>query len=117
MTTNSDSAAVVLVTTVIDDRGKADAIARALVDARTVACVQISGAPVTSVYRWKGKVEAEEEWSVAAKTTAANAAAVVDQIRELHSYEVPEILVTPVLGGHGPYLEWVAAEVSATPSS
>jgi periplasmic divalent cation tolerance protein len=115
MTTNSESG-IVLVTTVIDDREKAETIARELVDGRAAACVQVGG-PVTSVYRWEGAVETASEWSVAAKTTAANAAAVVDQIRRLHSYDVPEILVTEVLGGHVPYLEWVAAETSATPSS
>lgn len=116
MTTNSESG-IVLVTTVIDDREAADRIARELVDARAAACVQISGSPVTSVYRWQGAVESAQEWSVAAKTTAANAELVVEQIRRLHSYEVPEILVTPVLGGHVPYLEWVAEQSSATPSS
>lgn len=106
---------MVLVTTVIDDREQAEAIARHLVDAHAAACVQISG-PVTSVYRWEGVVDSAQEWSVAAKTTAENAAAVISEIRRLHSYDVPEILVTPVLGGHAPYLAWVAAETSVRPS-
>ena len=115
MTTNPDPE-IVLVTTVTDDREAAERIARTLVEGRAAACVQVGG-PVTSVYRWQGAVDSAQEWSVAAKTTAANAAMVVAEIKRLHSYEVPEILVTPVLGGHGPYLEWVAEQSSATPTS
>ncbi len=110
-----------LVTTVIDDREVADRIARELVDARLAACVQLSPAPVTSVYRWPNEetgapeIQTGQEWTVTAKTTASRAPEAVDAIRATHTYDVPEILVTPVVGGYGPYLEWVAAESSATP--
>lgn len=115
MTTNPDPG-IAVVTTVIDDREAAERIARELVEGRFAACVQVGG-PVTSVYRWQGAVDSAQEWSMTAKTTAGNAAAVVDEIRRLHPYDVPEILVTPVLGGHVPYLEWVAAQTSVRPPS
>jgi periplasmic divalent cation tolerance protein len=122
MTTSPESA-IVLVTTVIDDREVADRIARELVGARLAACVQLSPAPVTSVYRWPNEetgepeIQSEQEWTVTAKTTASRALEAVDAIRSTHTYDVPEILVTPVIGGYGPYLDWVNSETSATPSS
>lgn len=103
------------VTTVIDDRGRAEGIARSVVEARAAACAQVSG-PVTSTYWWQGAVETAEEWAVVAKTTAERAAAAVEAIRAAHSYDVPEILVTPILAGHGDYLAWISAEV-ASPTS
>lgn len=101
---------IVLVSTVIDDRAQAERIARELVDARRAACVQVSAEPVTSVYRWEGAVETAQEWALTAKTTGAAADACVAAIVELHTYDTPEVLVTPVLGGHPAYLEWVATE-------
>lgn len=118
MTTSPESA-IVLVATVIDDREVAERIARELVGAHLAACVQLSPAPVTSVYRWPNEetgepeIQTEQEWAVTAKTTASRALEAVDAIRATHTYDVPEILVTPVVGGYGPYLDWVAAETSA----
>lgn len=102
---------VVVVTTVIDDRAAADRIAGELVAARVAACVQVSG-PVSSTYWWQGQVESAQEWTIAAKTPKERAGALVDAIVAAHSYDVPEVLVTDVLGGHTPYLEWVAAETA-----
>lgn len=103
----------VIVTTVIDDREAAERIARTLVESRLAACVQISGVPVTSVYRWDGEVETAAEFVVSAKTAAAAADAVVVAIVAAHTYEVPEVLVTPVLGGHPAYLAWVTENSAA----
>lgn len=107
---------VVVVTTVIDDRAAAERIARELVEARRAACTQVSAEPVTSVFRWKNEetneleVTTDREWVVTAKTTAAAADACVAAIVALHPYDTPEVLVTPVVGGHVAYLEWVASE-------
>lgn len=103
----AEPSSTVIVTTVIDDRDAAERIARGLVDARLAACAQVSAGPVTSVYRWRGEVESAQEYAVAAKTSAARADEVVAAIVAAHSYDTPEVLVTPVLGGHGPYLAWV----------
>ncbi|WP_244945275.1 divalent-cation tolerance protein CutA [Couchioplanes caeruleus] len=95
--------------TTIDSRGAADSLARQAVEARVAACAQVSG-PVTSTYWWEGKVEAAEEWRITFKTTTARYAALERHIREHHSYDVPEILCSPVTAGNPEYLEWLDAE-------
>jgi len=82
-------------------------IARALVEKRLAACVNIFGAPVTSVYRWKGKVETARERLLIIKTSAWKLARVEEEVRRLHSYETPEFLVVRVEGGAKGYLEWL----------
>jgi periplasmic divalent cation tolerance protein len=105
----------VTVTTTIDDRDKAEALARLAVSERLAACAQVSG-PVTSVYWWRGEVEDAAEFTVTFKTTVALAEALVTRLKAEHSYDVPEILVTAVLGGNPDYLEWVAAETTSPPA-
>jgi periplasmic divalent cation tolerance protein len=105
------AAPIVQVTTTVPTATAAAAVATALVDTGLAACVQVSG-PVRSRYRWQGAVEEADEWCCVAKTTAAAAPAAVAAIRAVHPYDVPEILVTPVVGGHDAYLAWVAAEVT-----
>ena len=86
---------------------EADQITQVLLDARLAACVQTIG-PITSRYVWNDSIETATEYLVLVKTTAGQADAAVAAIVEAHSYDVPEVLVTPVIGGHAPYLEWVA---------
>jgi periplasmic divalent cation tolerance protein len=61
-----------------------------------------------SRYRWRGEIEEAEEWQCLAKTEAALYPRVEEAIRELHSYEEPEILATPVLAGSRGYLKWIS---------
>ena len=82
---------------------------RALVERRAAACVNIL-APCTSVYRWKGTVETAEEVPLFAKTTRDRYDLPERVVRELHPYELPEIIPVPVGGGLPAYLDWVAAE-------
>ena len=89
-------------------REHAPVIARALVEDRLVACV--NSMPVRSVYRWHGEICDEEETLLIMKTREENAGAVVAAVKRLHSYDVPEIIVLPVLKGYAPYLDWVARE-------
>lgn len=103
------SADAVTVTTTIDDRSKAEELARGAVRARLAACAQIGG-PITSVYRWQGEVETAEEHSVTFKATAAGVGALVEHLRAEHPYDVPEIVVTPITGGNPDYLSWIADE-------
>ena len=102
--------AVVQVTTTAPDETVASSIAGALLDQRLAACVQVIG-PIRSRYRWEGRVEDATEWLCVAKTTDAVAAQVTAAIIAVHPYDVPEVLVSPVTGGHGAYLDWVATEV------
>ena len=67
--------------------------------------------PITSTFRWEGKIQTAEEWICVVKTPAACIALVEAAIRELHPYQVPEIVATPVVEGSQTYLEWLAGEV------
>ena len=90
---------------------EANRIAEALVQRRLAACVNVVG-PISSVYRWKEKVERAQEWLLIVKTTAGAADAVGGAIKELHSYEMPECVVLPIEGGSEAYLEWVGENVT-----
>ena len=104
--------AIQIITTT-SKRQEADKIAWALVERRLAACVQVLG-PISSTYRWQGDIETAEEWLCIAKTVQPNFAAVEKVIREMHSYEVPEILAVPVIEGSQPYLEWLVEQVSGS---
>ena len=86
-------------------------LARALVEARLAACVQISS-PMRSHYRWKGALESAEEVRLDVKTAAHRLDALVAAIRERHPYEVPEIVATPLARVDAPYAAWVRAETT-----
>jgi len=89
---------------------EAQKIARALVEGRVAACVNILP-EIRSVYRWKGAVEEASEWLLLIKTTQAQFERLRAEIARLHSYEVPEIVALPVAGGLEAYLDWIAASV------
>ena len=101
--------AAILVLTQLPDLASAQALARALVEARLAACVSV-GAPVESLYHWRGQIETATEVPVVVKTRAACYAEIEAAIRARHPYELPEILAVPVLDGFAPYLDWLAAE-------
>jgi periplasmic divalent cation tolerance protein len=100
------------VMTATDKREDAERIARLLVEMRLAGCVQIVG-PVTSIYRWKGKVETAGEWLCLIKSRAECYGAIEQAIRSLHTYETPEILALPVAAGSRDYFEWLRGEVTA----
>ncbi len=94
------------------DAKVAATIARALVDERLAACVNvISG--VRSIYRWQGDVEDDAEVLLLAKTRADRCAALAARVEALHPYELPEVVVLPVEGGSERYLDWILSESSA----
>jgi periplasmic divalent cation tolerance protein len=84
-------------------------LAQALVAERLAACVNIVG-PIRSVYRWRGKVEDGAEHLLIAKTRSDLVPRLGERVKDLHSYEVPEVLALPILYGWPPYLDWLAAE-------
>jgi len=88
----------------------AERIGRALVERGLAACVNIVPA-VTSIYRWKGKVEREEERLLLIKTRAERFPALREALVSLHPYEVPEVLALPIEDGHQPYLAWLDENV------
>ena len=92
------------------DADVAERLARTLVTERLAACANVVR-DVVSVYRWEGEVRRDSEALVILKTTAAALGSLESRAVELHPYDVPEVLAVPVLGGHGPYLDWIRAEV------
>lgn len=95
-------------------REEAETIAQGLLARRLAACVQVAG-PVTSMYHWQGKLETSQEWVCTIKSLRSHYPALEAAIRELHSYDVPEILATEVAAASRDYLEWLAAELSPPP--
>jgi periplasmic divalent cation tolerance protein len=88
---------------------EAPVIAKALVEERLAACVNITG--VTSVYRWKGDLCQDREQLLIIKTIRERVDAVISRIVALHSYELPEMIVLPITGGYLPYLQWLRDEI------
>ena len=87
-------------------------LARKLVEERLVACVNIVP-KVQSIYRWEGKIEDDEEALMLIKTTSKMIAPVSSRLKELHPYDVPEIISLEIKKGegNGDYLAWVEGEV------
>jgi periplasmic divalent cation tolerance protein len=77
------------------------------------ACVNL-GAPGLSIYMWQGEVEGAEEISLTIKTTWRQQSAVVKKLSEMHLYEVPEIIMLPVIGGSKAYIDWVKKQTNAS---
>lgn len=97
---------VVLVT--CESAKEARRVARALIERRLAACVNILGTPVQSIYHWKGKVESAKESLLFIKTSRQRFESLQDAVQELHSYEVPEIIALPVVKGSRDYLAWIS---------
>ncbi|MEU7888109.1 divalent-cation tolerance protein CutA [Microbispora bryophytorum] len=90
---------------------QASKICSAVVTKRLAACAQVIG-PITSTYWWAGEVRQAEEWLVLMKTTADRFEDLATCVRELHSYEVPEIVAVPIVLGTPDYLEWIRRETA-----
>ncbi len=99
----------ILVACAAGDIAAARQIATALVSERLAACVQML--PIESVYRWEGAIQQEPEVLLHIKTTMGRYKAVEALIKRLHSYELPEISVTPIVGGSEEYLHWIVESV------
>ena len=99
-----------VVLTTAGSREQAEKIASALVESEVAACVNIVG-PITSVYRWEGKVKSDPEFLLIIKTWDDAYERVEAAIRELHSYECPECIMLRVAKGSEQYLEWLESSV------
>lgn len=99
----------VAVATTTDDRDVAERIARAAIERRIGACARILAAD--SVYRWKGEIALAQEFVVEIKTSRERLAELEALILELHAYDLPEIVVHPIVGGSKAYLDWLSGEV------
>ena len=91
------------------DREEGHAIARHLVEARLAAGVQII--PIDSVYTWEGEVVEDQEWLLLAKTRRDRFDQIRAVVEEVHSYEVPPVLMIDIDAASRPYLDWIDASV------
>ncbi len=98
---------VILVTT--SSKEEARKLADALLEERLIACANIVEG-IRSLFRWQESVCNEEESLLILKTLACRLEEIQTRVEELHSYEVPEIIALPVIGGSEDYLDWVAQE-------
>jgi periplasmic divalent cation tolerance protein len=99
----------VVVLSAVGAQPDAERIARALVEQRLAACVNVVPG-VMSIYRWKGAVEQEGEVLLVIKTIGERVEQLKARLLQLHPYELPEVVVIPIGGGHGAYLEWIAEQ-------
>ena len=100
-----------VVITNMPDRAAAVQLAQTLIERRLAACVNVL-AECTSVYRWAGKVESAAETPVLIKTRSALYPEIETAIRDLHPYELPEIIAVPISYGLTEYLDWVSRETT-----
>lgn len=84
-------------------------IGKALVEEKLAACANIVPR-IRSIYRWKGEIHDEQEFLILIKTRTSHFPALRDRVRQLHSYEVPEIVAFPITRGLPDYLNWVVDE-------
>lgn len=99
---------VLLITTATAE--EAQRISRALVEQRKAACVNIVPG-VSSLFWWQGKLDSTEESLLIVKTKASLLSEIVTLVKEIHSYDIPEIIALPIVGGNQDYLEWIQKEV------
>jgi periplasmic divalent cation tolerance protein len=97
------------VVTTTESTEAADTLAAGIVEARLGACVHIIG-PITSVYRWEGRIARDQEWRLVVKTAADRLTALIEHIRANHSYDVPQVVATEIVAGSAEYLNWVRME-------
>jgi periplasmic divalent cation tolerance protein len=101
---------ILVLTTLPED--EAEPFARTLLEERLAACVNVH-APMTSLYWWKGSIERDVESQLVIKTTRARLEALAARFAELHSYELPELVVVPVAWGSKDYVDWVKSSIES----
>jgi len=89
---------------------EAEHLAHALVAEMLAACVNVVPG-VISVYRWEGEIQHDQEWLLIAKTEREALDNLVERVQALHSYDVPEIIALPLVGGSEAYLGWITGQV------
>ncbi len=102
----------IVVMTTTGSRDEADKIAGELVERNLAACAQVVG-PIRSVFRWEGVVEHKQEWLCLLKSARQFYPQLEAALRELHSYDVPEVIALPVVDGCSDYLHWIHASLAA----
>ncbi|RLE69516.1 MAG: divalent-cation tolerance protein CutA [Thermoprotei archaeon] len=92
--------------TTIDSKVRAETLAKTLLEKRIAGCIQIIG-PITSIYWWNNKIEREKEWILLIKSREKNYKEIERTIKEIHPYQIPEIIAVPIISGSRNYLNWL----------
>ena len=92
--------------TTIDSKVRAETLAKTLLEKRIAGCIQIIG-PITSIYWWNNKIEREKEWILLIKSREKNYKKIERTIKEIHPYQIPEIIAVPIISGSRNYLNWL----------
>jgi periplasmic divalent cation tolerance protein len=100
---------IVQLTTTVDSKSRAIQLAETMVTERLAACAQVQG-PIESVYRWQEKIDGATEWYCHFKTTKLLVERLRTRVVKLHPYDLPEVIVVPIVDGHPPYMDWVESE-------
>lgn len=108
MSDQTEQYGVILVTA--PSQQEAEMIAETLIGAKLAACATIL--PVQSVYTWQGEVHNDQEWQLLIKSKLSRFEELETKIRQIHPYEVPEIIAVPIVAGSQPYLTWISQQVS-----
>lgn len=106
---NCKNAKIVSIYTTTSNMKEAEKIGKNLLEKRIVACVNIIP-KIKSIYRWEGKIEEDIECIMFAKTRKENIEKAISEIKQTHSYEVPCIVVLPIINGLDSYLDYVVSE-------
>jgi periplasmic divalent cation tolerance protein len=109
MTQDSETPRYGVVMVTAAHREQAEKIAKALVKAKLAACVNFT--QVHSIYSWQGDIHYDDEWQLFIKTDLDKFAQVEAKVKEVHSYEVPEIIALPIVAGSESYLQWIRSSV------
>ncbi|MFC1998231.1 divalent-cation tolerance protein CutA [Chloroflexota bacterium] len=98
---------VIIITTA--DEQEAQAISKLLLEKRLIACANIVS-KVSSMFWWQGVLESEDECMLILKTKTSLLDEVVEMVKSAHSYDVPEVIALPIIGGNEDYLKWISGE-------
>lgn len=101
---------IVLVTT--SSKEEAEKIVQCLLEERLIACANIIS-PVHSLFWWQGKIDQAQEHLILMKTRKDLFEKLSQRVKALHSYQVPEIIATPILEGFKPYIEWLNSSLQS----
>ncbi len=102
----------IIIFTTTDSKEDAKRIAKHLVEKRLAGCVQITG-PIQSTYRWEDSIEISEEWLCSIKSKKGLFEDLESAIKEIHPYDVPEIVALPIVAGSDDYLTWLKDQLQS----
>jgi len=100
----------IIVITTTETKEDAEKLANEIIESKLGTCVQIGG-PVSSIYRWHGKIARATEYHLQIKTIKPKFKDIDELVRNIHPYEVPEVIAIPIVDGSMTYLNWLRDEL------